>query len=166
MLVMHPTSYGNPTIAGNLNEIRVGKYCSIADSATFDGGMQHNTRFVTTYPLWRMGAAENRNGMCLGDIEIGNDVWIGDGALIISGVKIGDGAVVGARAIVTHDVLPYHIVGGIPAKTIRPRFALEQIERLLEIRWWDWPAEKILENQHLLLSENINTFIETHRTEG
>ena len=78
-----------------------------------------------------------------GDIVIGNDVWIGYDAIIMAGVTIGDGAIIGTRAVVTKDVEPYSIVGGVPAKEIRKRFTPEEITRLLELQWWNWPIEKI-----------------------
>ena len=77
---------------------------------------------------------------------IGNDVWIGWHAIITPGVSIGDGAIIAAGAVVTHDVPPYAIVGGIPAKVIRKRFSDDMIEKLLKIKWWDWSDEKIMEN--------------------
>ncbi len=81
-----------------------------------------------------------------GDIVVGNDVWIGYEAVILAGVTIGDGAIIGARAVVTRDVPPYTIVGGVPAKPIRKRFDEDTIARLLELRWWDWPEERIAQN--------------------
>lgn len=81
-----------------------------------------------------------------GDIVIGNDVWIGYEAVIMAGVTIGDGAIIGARAVVTKDVPPYTIVGGVPARDIRRRFSDDVIARLLELKWWDWPAEQIQRN--------------------
>lgn len=78
-----------------------------------------------------------------GDIVIGNDVWIGYDAVIMAGVRIGDGAIIGTRAVVTKDVEPYSIVGGVPAKEIRKRFAPEVIKKLIEIQWWNWSIEKI-----------------------
>ena len=78
-----------------------------------------------------------------GDIVIGNDVWIGYEAVIFPGVTIGDGAVIGTRALVTKDVPPYTIVGGVPAKPIRKRFDPETIDLLLKTKWWDWPKERI-----------------------
>jgi len=158
-LHMHPTSYGSPVVAGEMNQIHIGKYCSISDTVLFDGGMQHNSRFVTTFPLWKIGSAERKDRMCKGDIHVGNDVWIGHEAVIMSGVTIHDGAVIGARAVVTKDVDPYTIVGGVPAKLIRHRFPLPLIGILLQIKWWDWPQEKILANSHLLLSENFEGFL-------
>lgn len=81
-----------------------------------------------------------------GDIIIGNDVWIGYEAVILAGVSIGDGAIIGARAVVTKDVPPYTIVGGVPAKPIKKRFSDETISSLLSIQWWNWSKEKISEN--------------------
>ena len=81
-----------------------------------------------------------------GDIVIGNDVWIGYEAVVMAGVTIGDGAIIGARAVVTKDVPPYTIVGGVPAREIRRRFSDDVIARLLELKWWDWPAEQIQRN--------------------
>ena len=81
-----------------------------------------------------------------GDINIGNDVWIGYEAVILAGVTVGDGAVVGTRAVVTKDVPPYTVVGGVPAKPIKRRFSEERIDQLLKMRWWDWSEEKIAEN--------------------
>ncbi len=90
-----------------------------------------------------------------GDIVVGNDVWIGYEAVILSGVTIGDGAVIGARAVVTKDVPPYTIVGGVPAKPIKKRFSEENIKKLQSICWWDWPKEKIAENITAIQSGNI-----------
>lgn len=78
-----------------------------------------------------------------GDIVIGNDVWIGYQAVILAGVTVGDGAIIGSRAVVTRDVPPYTIVGGVPAKPIRKRFDEETIARFRALRWWDWDQETI-----------------------
>jgi carbonic anhydrase/acetyltransferase-like protein (isoleucine patch superfamily) len=157
---MHSSSYGSPIIAGDMNEVRVGKYCSIADSAMFDGGIQHNPHWLTTYPLWKIGGPEKREGMVRGDIHVGNDVWIGDGVLVMSGVKIGDGAIIGARAVVTRDVPPYAIMGGVPARLIEWRFHELVITMLRRIQWWDWPEDKIREHADLLMSGNWQKLVE------
>lgn len=81
-----------------------------------------------------------------GHVDIGNDVWIGDDVTIIGNVKIGDGAVIGAKSVVTHDVEPYSIVGGAPAKLIRYRFDAKLRKELHKIKWWDWSEDKILKN--------------------
>ena len=78
-----------------------------------------------------------------GDIIIGDDVWIGYEAVIMSGVHVGNGAIIAARAVVTKDVPPYTIVGGTPAREIRKRFDTDVIKRLLMLKWWDWPIDKI-----------------------
>ena len=78
-----------------------------------------------------------------GDITVGSDVWIGYEAVILAGVTIGDGAIIGSRAVVTKDVPPYTIVGGVPAKPIRRRYDEDTVARLEALRWWDWDEEKI-----------------------
>lgn len=135
----------------NHERLVIGKFCSIACGAKFlFNSANHTQRSLSTYifPVlfeeWGMDveripeAWDNK-----GDIVVGNDVWIGYEAVILAGVTIGDGAIIGARAVVTKDVPPYTIVGGVPAKPIRKRFSEENIAQLLELRWWDWPEEKI-----------------------
>ena len=91
-----------------------------------------------------------------GDTVVGNDVWIGQNVTILPGVHIGDGAIIGANSVVSKDVLPYHIVGGNPIKVIRKRFDDDTIEFLLNLKWWDWSAEKIFENLEILCSGDIS----------
>lgn len=135
----------------NNDRLIIGKFCSIACGARFVfTSANHTMKSLSTYtfPLffeeWGLdkkdvaSAWDNK-----GDIVIGNDVWIGYEAVILSGVHIGDGAIIGARAVVTKDVSPYSIVGGVPAKEIRKRFDEATIDKLLQSRWWDWPFEKI-----------------------
>lgn len=90
-----------------------------------------------------------------GDTVIGNDVWIGYEAVIMPGVTIGDGAIIGTRAVVTGNVPPYTIVGGVPAKPIRKRFDDATIEKLEAMRWWDWDEEKIKRSIPLIQSGDI-----------
>ena len=90
-----------------------------------------------------------------GDIIVENDVWIGYEAVILAGVTIGDGAIIGARAVVTKDVPPYTIVGGVPAKQIRKRFNEETIDTLLKFKWWDWSKERISKNIAAIQSGNL-----------
>ena len=159
MLIKDPTCYGCPVVSGDMNTVTIGKYCSISDNVLFDGGFQHNSRFATSYPLWLLGVPENRQGMCKGDITVGNDVWIGHQAIIMSGVTIGDGAVIGARTVVTHDVSPYSVVAGNPMRFIRWRFDEETVQRLITIKWWDWSEEKIKGLSGIMLSEDIQSFL-------
>lgn len=99
-----------------------------------------------------------------GDIVIGNDVWIGYEAVILAGVTIGDGAIIGTRALVTRDVAPYTIVGGVPAREIRRRFPEETIAELLALKWWDWPVELIQSNMTALQRGDIRQLKEAQST--
>ena len=137
----------------NKEKLVIGKFCSIACRAKFlFNSANHTLSSLSTYPFpiffdeWGLeksdvAAAWDRKG----DIVIGNDVWVGYEAVILAGVTIGDGAVIGARAVVTKDVPPYAIVGGVPARVIRSRFPEETVKALLRLKWWDWPAERIQE---------------------
>ena len=134
----------------NHDRLVIGRFCSIACGAKFVmNGANHRLDALSTYPFSVLGAAWNDSASSAdswtnkGDITIGNDVWIGFEAVVLAGVTIGDGAVIGARAVVTKDVPPYGIVGGVPARLIRKRFDDTTIERLLAMRWWDWPPERI-----------------------
>ena len=135
----------------NGDRLKIGKFCSIACGAKFlfTSG-NHSLRSLSTYtfPIFFEEWGLDAKDICSawdnkGDIVIGSDVWIGYEALILSGVTVGDGAIIGSRAVVTKDVPPYTIVGGVPAKPIRRRFDGAVIERLGKLRWWDWDIETI-----------------------
>ena len=138
----------------NHDKLKIGRFCSIACGAKFlftSGNHSLKSLSTYTFPIffeeWELDRADITSAWDnKGDIIIGNDVWIGYEAVIMQGVKIGDGAIIGSRAVVTKDVEPYTIVGGVPAKPIRKRFDDETIKALLDLRWWDFPAEKIKEN--------------------
>ena len=156
-------TYGRPNIFGDEAILKIGKFCSIAMGTTIYLGAEHHLDWITTYPFFaKFKKAKHTSNTTKGNVIIGNDVWIGDGALILSGVTIGDGAVIAARAIVTKDVAPYSIVGGNPAKHIKFRFNDKQIQKLIEIKWWDWDIEKIQNNFNLILNNNIDDFIKNH----
>lgn len=129
----------------------IGKFCSIACGAKFlFNCANHTLASLSTYtfPLFYEEWGLERSAVSSawdnkGDIIIGNDVWIGYEALILAGVHIGNGAIIGARAVVTKDVAPYSIVGGVPAREIRKRFNSATIARLEALQWWDWPAAEI-----------------------
>lgn len=135
----------------NGDRLVIGKFCSIACGAKFIFNCaNHTLKSLSTYtfPLffeeWDLPKSELASAWDnKGDIIIGNDVWIGYDAVIMAGVTIGDGAIIGTRAVVTKDVAPYSIVGGVPAKEIRKRFAPDVIERLRALQWWSWQEEKI-----------------------
>ena len=135
----------------NGDKLKIGKFCSIACGAKFlftSGNHSMKSLSTYTFPIffdeWGLDAKDIRDAWDnKGDTVIGNDVWIGYEAVIMSGVTIGDGAVIGTRAVVTKDVPPYTIVGGVPAGPIRRRFDDAEIEKLEALRWWDWDYEKI-----------------------
>lgn len=135
----------------NKDRLIIGKFCSIACGAKFIfTSANHTLRSLSTYPFpiffeeWGLEKADVASAWDnKGDTVVGNDVWIGYEAVIMSGVHIGDGAVIGARAVVTKDVPPYTVVGGVPAKQIRKRFDDETVSELLRLKWWDWSYEKI-----------------------
>ncbi len=160
-------TYGNPVRRGTGNNVTIGNYCSIAESTILDGGFSHNTKFISTYPFhaWYPECSDlPTNNVVKGSIVIGSDVWLGEGSVIMSGVTIGHGAVIGMRSIVSKDVQPYEIIVGAPQKVLRKRFTDEQIEKLLKICWWDWTDQKVIENAHLLQSDNIDEFLNKHNT--
>lgn len=149
-------TYGEPKIYGK-GTVEIGKFCSIAGNVLLLLGCEHNTKWATTYPfpaLFREAQHIAGHPFSKGPIRIGHDVWIGQNATILSGVTIGNGAVIGAEAVVSHDVDPYSIVAGNPAKHIKFRFAENWVDYLnRKLKWWDWPIELILENIHALLVE-------------
>jgi acetyltransferase-like isoleucine patch superfamily enzyme len=133
----------------------IGKFCSIASNVTIGPGI-HNIISVSTHPafyLFNTPLVIKFPNCDLFDLKknitiIENDVWIGENAIIMDGVKVGTGAIVAAGAIVTKDIPPYTICGGIPAKIIRNRFSEDEINYLLESKWWDWPLD-IIKCNHL-----------------
>lgn len=153
----------------NNDRLIIGKFSSIACGAKFIFNCaNHTLKSLSTYtfPLfydeWGLekgdvaGAWDNK-----GDIVIGNDVWIGYEAIIMAGVTIGDGAIVGARAVVTKDIPPYTIVGGVPAREIRLRFDEETVLKLLGLQWWDWPVEKIRQSLPSIMNGDLEALLQT-----
>ena len=146
----------------NHDRLIIGKFCSIACGAKFlFNSANHTLNSLSTFPFpifpeeWDESMPVTDGWDNKGDIVIGNDVWIGYEAVIMAGVHIGDGAIIGTRAVVTKDVPPYAIVGGIPAKKIRSRFDDETIELLQQLKWWDWEPAKISENLNAIRKADI-----------
>ena len=148
----------------NRDRLIIGKFCSIACGAKFlFNSANHTLSSLSTYPFplfFEEWGLEKRNVAASwdnkGDIVIGNDVWIGYEAVIMAGVTIGDGAIIGARAVVTKDVPPYMVAGGIPAKPIKKRYPEETIAALSELKWWDWPENRIAQNLHAIQAGKLN----------
>ena len=144
------------------DQLIIGKFCMIASDVKFImNGANHLSNAISTYPFAVFGngwesAMEGKTYPNKGNIEIGNDVWIGYNATIMAGVKIGDGAIIATNSTVVSDVEPYTIVGGNPAREIKKRFSPEIVERLLKLQWWNWDIEKITKNVQNLTDLDID----------
>ncbi len=162
-------TYGKPTVLEpKMASLTIGKFCSIAGEVVIILG-NHKIDTVSTYPFKTLSkhwpgarALEVKDHFTNGDVIIGNDVWIGHGATVMSGISIGDGAVIAANTLVNKDVPPYAIVGGTPAKIIRYRHDNDIITSLLNIQWWNWTDEDIDRALPYLLGD-IKKFIELFR---
>ncbi|WP_304236627.1 CatB-related O-acetyltransferase [Jiulongibacter sediminis] len=148
------------------DKLIIGKFCMIASDVKFImNGANHLTDALSAYPFAIFGngwenAMEGKSYPKKGNINIGNDVWIGYNATIMAGVTIGDGAIIATNSTVVKDVEPYSIVGGNPAKEIKKRFSKEVISKLLELQWWNWDIEKITKNIQNLTGDKIENIIE------
>jgi acetyltransferase-like isoleucine patch superfamily enzyme len=142
--------------------IEVGAFCSIGPKVKVHGGGEHVLDRASTFPMNAMFLDPQRRNrlddLDTGPTVIGNDVWIGMGATVLAGLGVGDGSVIGAGAVVTHDVPPYAIVAGNPARLIRHRFDADVRERLQAVRWWDWSDEQIRARRDWFMGD-IETFL-------
>lgn len=147
------------------DKLIIGKFCMIASDVKFImNGANHLTNALTTYPFSIFGngwenAMTNKTYPQKGNIDIGNDVWIGYNATIMAGVTVGDGAIIATNSTVIKDVEPYSIVGGNPAKEIKKRFPDDIIKKLLELKWWNWDIEKITKNVQNLTDNNFEKLL-------
>ncbi len=150
-------SYAAPnvrTFAGDSTRLVIGNFTSIAGGVTFVLGGNHPIDRISTFPLRERLGLEGVHAdgfpSSKGDILVGNDVWIGTNATVLSGVKIGDGAVIGAGSLVTRDVPPFTLAVGTPARVLRERFSEEIRTELASLEWWNWPDELVAQAAHLL----------------
>jgi len=159
-------TYGVPRLlwddADLAHSLAIGKYCSIAENVKIFVGWfgDHNIRVPSSYPLAMVFGKPSRTNLPSQagkkrNVIIGNDVWIGRDVTILAGVTIGDGAVIGTGALVNKDVAPYAIVGGLPAKQIGTRFSEDIVTKMLQLRWWDWPKERIRERIDFFYNEEF-----------
>ena len=154
-------TYGDPKIEhwGESTTLKVGNYCSISGGVKILLGGNHRGDWVTTYPfsVFRESAKDIKgHPVSRGDVIIGHDVWIGIGAVILSGVNIGNGSIIGASAVVSRDVPPYSVVAGNPARVVKQRFTEDDITILQSLKWWHWNDAKLDAAMPLLLSGNIS----------
>ncbi len=155
----------------NGDKLVIGKFCSIACGAKFIfTSANHTLSSLSTYPFplfyeeWDTPISEVATAWDnKGNIVVGSDVWIGYEAVILSGVHIGDGAIIGTRAVVTRDVEPYTIVGGVPARPIRKRYDPMTIRKLEDLRWWDLPVPQIKRLLPLIKGGDAKALIEAYR---
>jgi acetyltransferase-like isoleucine patch superfamily enzyme len=173
-------TYGHEAITirewGEGANLRIGKFCSIADQAKFFMGGNHVLSWATTYPFGHVYADQlgvtkvAGHPTTNGDIYIGCDVWISSNVTVLSGVSVGHGAVIAANSHVTSDVGPYEIYGGNPARLIRPRFSQDVIDRLIRLRWWDLQDSQIVRMAVELMEEpnveSLDRLLERFRPDG
>ncbi|AMV31482.1 Streptogramin A acetyltransferase [Pirellula sp. SH-Sr6A] len=146
------------------DKLIIGKFCALARQVRFImNGANHKISGFSSFPFfifgngWESTTPSPGDMPYKGDTVVGNDVWLGYDALIMPGVKIGDGSIVASRSVVVSDVPPYSIVGGNPARVIRPRFTSEIVSELLGIEWWHWPIDKITRNLPAIVGADIHS---------
>lgn len=145
------------------DKLIIGKFCAIAKGVEFImNGANHRMNSISTYPFNIMGGGWEKSTPTLdelplkGDTVVGNDVWIGQNVTVLPGVHIGNGAIIGANSVVASDIPPYCVAVGNPCKVIKKRFDDSLIEYLLNLKWWDWDAEKIFKNLEALTNADLS----------
>ncbi len=141
----------------------IGKFCAIAKGVEFImNGANHRMNAATTYPFNIMGGGWEKSVPSMeelplkGDTVIGNDVWIGQNVTFLPGVHVGDGAIIGANSVVAGDIPAYSVAVGNPCRVVKTRFDPETVAFLLDLKWWDWPPEKIFANLDALTSGDLS----------
>ena len=144
----------NTDMIAKIHSISVGNFCSIARNVVFQE-FNHRYRRLSSYYMFRniFGEEVSQDIDSKGAIEVGHDVWIGVGCVILSGATIGHGAIIAANSVVSSDIPPYSVAGGTPARVIKPRFEPAIVDKLLRLAWWNWSHERIKRNRHLFEGE-------------
>lgn len=163
-------TYGDLTVINYSNsqklKLKIGNFCSIAGNVTFILAGEHRMNTISTYPfITKIIDSKKSEAGGKGDIIIGDDVWIGHGTIVLSGVNIGQGAIIAAGSIVNKDVPAYAVVGGVPAKVIKYRFQKEIIDKLIKVDFNKLDTNMIIKNQTMLYeeitSENVDRIIDS-----
>lgn len=158
-------TYGCPTIkgrSGHFGTVEIGKFCSISENVEIWVGGNHHSEFFTTYPLhciFNDNSEKYWQACTKGDVKIGNDVWLGYGCKVLSGVEIADGSIIGAYSVVTHNTYPYTVYCGNPAVFKKYRFDGTIIKKLMELKWWNWDIEKIEKNWKVIQSNDVEELL-------
>lgn len=170
----HPTSFERENVLFHYgpHRLHIGRFCSLAREVRFLMGAANHQVGLSSFPFPMFGGAwadsmdAVRRRDLRGDLIVGHDVWIGFRALLLAGVTVGHGAVVAAGSVVTRDVPPYAIVAGNPATVVRHRLAEPERERMLALRWWDWPIEAITDAVPALLGHDLAALEQVARERG
>jgi acetyltransferase-like isoleucine patch superfamily enzyme len=154
-----------------IRRTKIGKFCSIGPGCIIGLGRHPSRDFVSTHPVFFSTSGQAQVSFADKDyfeehreITIGNDVWIGARVIVADGVAIGDGVIVAAGSVVTKDIPPYSIVGGVPAKLLRYRFEREDIERLIELKWWNYDRGYL--RSQFERFHNVDSFLSEFPEEG
>lgn len=172
-LSMGRHTYFRPNVIvfpGDTGNVIVGNFSSIFYDVDIFAGGNHTSHTVSTFAFRQVFDIPGRymDGIpsTKGHVRIGSDVWIGKGAMILSGVTIGDGAIVGARSVVSKDIRPYAIAVGNPAREVKRRFSDEIVDALLAIRWWDWPDDVVKARIDELSGGQVTDFLAKYGLSG
>lgn len=162
-------TYGCPSVrtGGGIAQLIIGKFCEFGPDVSIHLITDHHVDWITPYDLdvlanGRPNGYKKEDLVFKGDVVIGNDVWIGERVIILPGVKIGDGCVIGAGSVVAKDVEPYSVVVGNPCRTIRKRFNDDEIQKLLQIQWWNWTDTDIYNAIDVLQNSDVEKLSKIH----
>lgn len=153
-------------VNAKISRTNMGNFCSIGPNALVGGLGKHPTNMLSTHPVFYSSLKQCGYSFTLNShfeefavTSIGNDVWIGANSIVLDGVNVGDGAIIAAGSVVVKDVPPYAVVGGVPAKVIRYRFSKDEIDKLLNLNWWNLSKEELIERQVYFIKNDVKGLI-------